>query len=84
MPKQSVIDELKSRFNEVYVLYDNDSDKDRNRGRESGMKLSAEFGLKQIEIPTPFQIKDTSDFMEKHGRISTRIMLYRLLGVDKT
>lgn len=69
LPKEKIIDELKSRFDVIYVLYDNDFDKEYNWGREFGKKLSDEFNLRQIEIEDKKEAKDFSDFVKKYGNI---------------
>lgn len=66
-PKEYVINELKSRFNEIYVLYDNDFDKEQNWGRQFGKKLADKFNLIQIEIPDNYSAKDFSDLVYLHG-----------------
>lgn len=66
-PKEHIIDELKDRFNQIYLLYDNDFDKSTNWGRELGKKLATSFNLIQIEIPTRWQSKDFSDLVKTHG-----------------
>ena len=60
-PKPQIIEELKSRFKEIFIFYDNDFQSERNNGRIYGEGLAREFGLKQIEIPDKYQCKDYSD-----------------------
>ena len=67
-PKPQVIQELKDRFNKVYVLYDNDYTNPDNPGRTFGKKLASDFGLIQIEIPQEYESKDSSDLAKNHGR----------------
>lgn len=78
-PKPNVVQELKDRFKEVFVLYDNDFNNEKNPGRTAGKKLSDEFELHQIEIPAEFKLKDPSDFREIHGAENTRAMLLHLI-----
>lgn len=68
IPKEHVVQQLKDRFNIIYVLYDNDFNSDINNGRIFGQSLAGKFGLKQIEIPTEWKCKDTSDLCFKWGR----------------
>jgi hypothetical protein len=68
IPKEHVVQQLKDRFNLIYVLYDNDFNSDINNGRIFGQSLANKFGLKQIEIPTEWKCKDTSDLCFKWGR----------------
>ena len=68
IPKEHVIQQLKDRFEVVYVLYDNDFQSDINNGRLFGQSLANRFGLKQIEIPTEWKCKDISDLCFNWGR----------------
>lgn len=68
IPKEHVVNQLKQRFDAVYLLYDNDYDKDVNWGREFGKKLSHQFGLIQIEIESKYSSKDFSDMVKNYGR----------------
>lgn len=61
LPKKHVVQQLKDRFKEVYVLYDNDFQAEENHGRILGKNIANTFGLKQIEIPTEYKSKDASD-----------------------
>lgn len=66
-PKMSVIMELRQRFDEIYLLYDNDFDKEQNWGRIAGEKLAEQFGFIQIEIPDEYKCKDFSDLVKQYG-----------------
>ena len=79
LPKESVINELKERFDIIYVLYDNDFDKEYNWGREFGKKLSETFNLKQIEIEDIQKAKDFSDFVKLYGNIRANEYLRHLI-----
>lgn len=64
LPKESVIKELKTRFDEIYILYDNDFDKEINVGRERGKELAASIqGSVQIEMLDNWKVKDFSDLV---------------------
>ena len=67
MIKPQVMDQLKNRFDNIYVLYDNDYTKENNPGRLFGNKISSKYQLKQIEIPDRFKSKDYSDLVFNHG-----------------
>lgn len=82
--KPQVIEQLKQRFKNIYVLYDNDFGRDENPGREMGRKLADEFGLKQIEIPEEYQAKDPSDLYKKHGKKVFISTILSLLDKDET
>jgi hypothetical protein len=66
-PKDAIISELKSRFKEVFIFYDNDFDKETNWGREFGKKLSDAYDIMQYEIPDYYQTKDFSDLIKNVG-----------------
>lgn len=68
MPKESVIAELKSRFKDIYVLYDNDYTKVGNPGQTYALKICNEFDLKNIKIPDEYESKDPSDLYKNHGK----------------
>lgn len=79
IPKPQVINELKARFNKVYVLYDNDYDKPKNYGRIYGNALASKFGLTQIEIPEEYNSKDPSDLFKNHGQQAQINIIKKLL-----
>lgn len=66
--KKHVVEQLKARFKEVFVLYDNDFKNADNIGRIDGKRLADSCGLKQIEIPEGLQSKDPSDLYKNHGK----------------
>ena len=78
-PKQSVIDELKNRFEDIFLWYDNDFDKEVNWGRQFANKLAEEFNLVYVEIPDEFECKDVSDFYKKYGEKRTEELIEELL-----
>lgn len=61
---KEIADELKSRFNQIIILYDND---------ETGMKqseiLANTHGLKRIVLPDISKGKDISDFFATGGNV---------------
>tara|TARA_R110000822_G_scaffold302649_2_gene426974 strand:+ start:23532 stop:24563 length:1032 start_codon:yes stop_codon:yes gene_type:complete len=66
-PKQHVLDELDSRFETVYLLYDDDFDKDYNIGEVLGAKLVEDQPIIQLTMPRKYLCKDFSDLVKKHG-----------------
>ena len=64
--KPQVIQELKDRFKNVFVLYDNDINNAVNNGRIDGKKIADTFGVIQLEIPSIYGCKDTSDLYHKY------------------
>ena len=67
MPKKSVVKELKERFNNIYLLYDNDAEKEINWGQQHGRNICDEYNFYQIEIPEEYEAKDYSDLVKKVG-----------------
>lgn len=78
-PKEQVIRELKDRFGEIYILYDNDYNSEVNNGREFGKIIADRFYLTQIEIPTEYQAKDASDLCKKYGREKVKEVILKLI-----
>ena len=78
-PKDKVIAELKSRFENIYVLYDNDYIKPNNPGRAAGKKFCEKYGLTQLEIPERFGVKDPSDYLERYGKKELKLLLKNLI-----
>lgn len=66
IPKKHVIDELKIRFKNIYVFYDNDPRED-NPGQVAALKLCKRHNLINICIPSTFKVKDPSDFRKRFG-----------------
>lgn len=67
LPKNHIMKELKSRFKKIWVLYDNDYDKDENWGRKYGEEFSETFFVPQIEISSLYKSKDFSDLVKNKG-----------------
>ena len=80
--KPQVMEELKGRFKEVYVLYDNDFKGEQNYGRMDGKKLADEFGITQIEIPDVYMCKDMSDLYKKYGKGTVVQVLKQLCHIE--
>ena len=68
VPKEKVINQLKERYNKIYVFYDNDFENKVNNGRNYGRILAEKFNLQQIEIPTEYKSKDPSDLYKNWGK----------------
>lgn len=80
--KPQVMNELKSRFKEVYVLYDNDFKGEQNYGRIDGRKLAEQFDIIQIEIPDMYMCKDISDLYKKYGKSIVVKVLKQLCNIN--
>ena len=77
--KPKVMEELKSRFKRVFILYDNDFDKDQNHGRIEGTKIANLFNIEQIEIPEAYKAKDPSDLYKKYGHETVKTLINNLI-----
>lgn len=79
IPKENVVQQLKERFNKVFVLYDNDFQDDKNYGRAFGSQIAEKFGVIQIEIPTEYHSKDPSDLYRNWGKDIMKTVILQLL-----
>ncbi len=79
LPKESVINELKSRFANIYILYDNDFTKKENWGTKYGKLFSKTFELTQLILPEEFGAKDSSDLFQKVGKTKFITIINSLL-----
>lgn len=68
MPKPHVVEELKSRYKNIIVFFDNDFSNPNNPGHNDAKKLSEEYNLKMVEIPKEYSSKDPSDLYKNYGR----------------
>lgn len=82
MPKPQIIDELKHRFKNIYVLYDNDFSSSSNHGRIFGRKVCEKFSLRQVEIPVEYKSKDPSDLFRNHGKQVFQKVITDLINND--
>lgn len=80
IPKKHVVQQLKDRYNKVYVLYDNDFQSEENHGRMYGKMIAERFNVTQIEIPEKWGSKDPSDLVKNHGREVLRGVIYELVN----
>ena len=64
--------QLKDRFKKVYILYDNDfkneAETGQNPGREAAKSIAEAFDIIQIEIPSSYKAKDSSDLYKQYGK----------------
>jgi len=81
-PKESIVKELKNRFENIYLLYDNDFDSETNWGRQFGEKISKLLDVPQIEIPSKYKCKDFSDLIQKEGIEKSKIILNNIIKYD--
>jgi len=67
-PKDVVIEELKVRFDRVFILFDNDYDKSENWGQINGKEISRDYMIKNLLIEKEYKSKDFSDLVANHGK----------------
>lgn len=86
LPKPSVMQELKNRYNNIIVFYDNDFNNPDNPGRTDSIKLCNKYGLKRIEIPSEYKSKDPSDLFKNCGKEKYLEILQPLINeqINKT
>lgn len=82
-PKKSIINSLKKRFTNIFVLYDNDYDKSSNYGQIFSSELCEEFDLINLKIPSKWKAKDYSDLVKKEGSYLARKILENLISESK-
>jgi hypothetical protein len=78
-PKPHIVNQLKKRFDKVYLLYDNDFNKEVNWGRKYGSEIASIFQLNQIEIPDKYESKDFSDLVKNHGKEVSKSLIKSLI-----
>lgn len=84
MPSPELIDEMKSRFNIVTVLYDNDYTSEDNPGQTMARKICDEYKLINICIPQMFESKDISDLIRDHGQMDAENIIELNLPYDSS
>ena len=65
IPSAKLVTELKERFSQIDILYDNDFDKVTNPGQAMAKKICDLYGFTNICIPDYYQSKDPSDLVSK-------------------
>ena len=77
-PKYKVVQQLKERFNNIFVFFDNDFDNIENPGRKFSNRLCEMYDLIKLEIPTKYMAKDPSDLMLFYGNKKFKEIIYDL------
>lgn len=80
LPKLKVVEELKSKYDQIYILGDNDFDKSENWGRILATRLSEFTNIPRIEFPTEYKVKNYSDSIAKYGVEKSNEILYKLIN----
>ena len=68
LPKPHIMEELKSRYKNIIVFFDNDFTNPNNPGHNDAVKLCKEYNLKMIEIPKEYKSKDPSDLFKQYKK----------------
>ena len=82
IPKPHVMQQLKDRYKNIIVFYDNDYEKPKNAGHTDAVALCEAYNLKMIEIPAEYKAKDPSDLFKKYGK-EKYLKILRSLLKDK-
>tara|TARA_R110000868_G_C10973164_1_gene771401 strand:+ start:45202 stop:46233 length:1032 start_codon:yes stop_codon:yes gene_type:complete len=80
IPKDHIIKELDNRFLSIYLLYDNDYDKEVNWGYEFGKKLADKYKFFQINIDEKHKSKDFSDLVKNVGKEKAKSILIEMIN----
>jgi len=83
-PKPHIIQELKNRFKTIYLLYDNDFDKEKNWGQIFAKELYKEFDMINLMIPSEFESKDFSDLVKNVDNFEIGILTTDEIAKKKT
>ena len=84
IPKESVMNELFSRFENIYILYDNDFNSTKNWGQLSAEKIIKKYPkLIGLKINEKYAAKDFSDFVSIHGVRKTKETIISLIKKAK-
>lgn len=79
LPKSHIMEELKSRYKNIIVFFDNDFTNSNNPGHNDAKKLSEEYNLKMVEIPKEYESKDPSDLFKKYGKDRYLVIMNEIL-----
>lgn len=80
LPKPQIMKELKSRYKNIIIFFDNDFNNPNNPGHNDAKRLSEEYNLKMIEIPKEYESKDPSDLYKNHGKEVYLKVMNEILG----
>ena len=82
-PKEHVIQQLKDRYKNIYVLFDNDFKSEVNHGQLFAQKLCDYFQLKNLTLPTELGEKDQSDLVKHYGPNKLKDVIMTLIEQSK-
>lgn len=79
-PKSHIIDLLQKKFKTIYLLYDNDVDKEQNWGQLFANRIIENHPkLWNIIIPQSYQCKDYSDLVMTYGNEKAKEILKKII-----
>lgn len=80
MPKPQIMEELKDRFDYIFVFYDNDFNSEKNWGQFQAEKLMKLYPyLINIKTPDDLDSKDYSDLNKNIGRLQAKMIIKQVL-----
>lgn len=80
IPKEVVIKEILRRFKKVYLLYDNDYNKEENWGQKMAEKIISKYPeISNLVIDEKYLSKDYSDLTFNLGRIKAKEILKNMI-----
>ena len=68
LPKPHIMNQLKERYKNIIIFFDNDFENPNNPGHTDALKICEEYNLKMVEIPSEFKSKDPSDLYKNYGK----------------
>lgn len=71
---ENIINNLKKRFNNIILFYDNDES-----GKLYSDRMSKKYELNKIEIPIEKKAKDISDYYKLYGKQNSKELLGKLI-----
>jgi len=69
IPSEDLISQLRERFDEILVFYDNDFSNENNPGQLMAHKICDKYNLINICIPSKYESKDPSDLVKHVGQL---------------
>ena len=75
-----ILTDMRERYKKIYLLYDNDWDKEINRGQEYAAKLVQKYDfLHNIHVPNVYNCTDLDELIIKIGKKETYNVINKLI-----
>jgi len=74
-PKDNIIDQLKLRFDNIFVFFDNDYDKEENWGQLSAQEICKEYSLRNVCLSEVYKSKDFSELVDNYDKNLAKTIL---------